>query len=128
MSKSKLLTPLELKVMNLLWRNKKAFVKDLVDQMPLNENGKSPAYNTISTMVRILEEKGFVSHRSQGRSHEYFPLITQGQYQKMHIKSVLQNVFSGSRQGLVSTLLDGEDLSDDEVSQLKNLIDDSVEE
>ncbi|MEZ4685206.1 MAG: BlaI/MecI/CopY family transcriptional regulator [Bacteroidia bacterium] len=125
MSKSKLLTPLELKVMNLLWRNKRAYVKDLVDQMPVNENGKPPAYNTISTMVRILEEKDFVGHRSQGRSHEYYPLITQAQYQKMHIKSVLQNVFSGSRQGLVSTLLDGEELSDDEVAQLKNLIDDS---
>ncbi|MFK7970531.1 MAG: BlaI/MecI/CopY family transcriptional regulator [Bacteroidia bacterium] len=128
MSDSKLLTPLELKVMNLLWRNKKAFVKDLVDQMPPNEDGKLPAYNTISTIVRILEKKEFVGHRSEGRSHEYFPKISRAQYQKMHIRSVLQNVFSGSRQGLVSTLIDGEDLSNDEISQLKNLIEDGSNE
>lgn len=123
MPDSKLLTPLELKVMTLLWKRKKAFVKDLITQWPPNDDGKVPAYNTVSTMVRILEEKDFVGHESQGRSHEYFPKITRAQYQKMHIKNVLQNVFSGSRQGLVSTLLDGEDLSKDEVSQLKDLID-----
>ena len=121
MSEPKLLTPLELKVMNLLWRNKKAFVKDLITQWP---EEPVPAYNTVSTMVRILEEKDFVGHRSQGRSHEYYPVVTRAQYQKWHIRSVLQNVFSGSREGLVSTLLDGEDLSKDEMSQLKHLIED----
>ena len=120
MSEPKLLTPLELKVMNLLWRNKKAFVKDLIAQWP---EEPVPAYNTVSTMVRILEEKGFVGHRPQGRSHEYFPEVSRTQYQKWHIRSVLQNVFAGSKQGLVSTLLDGEALSSEELSGLKQLID-----
>ena len=67
----KLLTPLELKVMNILWSLKKAFVKEIIAQWP--DQDSLPAYNTISTIVRILEEKGYVQHEAFGRSHQYFP-------------------------------------------------------
>ena len=119
---SKLLIPLELKVMNILWGLKKAFVKELITKWP---EPKAPAYNTVSTIVRILEEKGFVGHESKGRSHEYFPTISKTRYQKRLLRSVMDNVFSGSLTGMVSSLLDNEKISKDELSALKDLIDNS---
>ncbi|MFK7926441.1 MAG: BlaI/MecI/CopY family transcriptional regulator [Bacteroidia bacterium] len=123
--KSEFLTPLELKVMNLLWGLKKAFVKDIIADWPDEEQ---PAYNTISTIVRILEEKEYVGHESFGRSHRYFPLLTKGKYQKRLLKNVMENVFSGSLTGMVSSLLDENQLSTKELSDLKSMIAESENE
>ena len=116
----KLLTPLELKVMQLLWQKKKAFVKEIVAEWTSED--EKPAYNTISTIVRILETKGYVGHDSIGRSHQYFPLIQKGKYQKRLMQNVLNNVFSGSFSGMVSSLLDNQNISENEVEELKALI------
>jgi BlaI family penicillinase repressor len=116
----KLLTGLELKVMNLLWAKEKAHVKDIIeiwDEVPV------PAYNTVSTVVRILEEKGFVGHEALGRSHKYFPLLTKADYQKRLMKNVLESVFSGSVTSLVSTLVDDKKLSGTEIDEIKKMID-----
>ena len=91
MDSPKLLTPLELKVMKLLWTKKKAFVKELINHWP--EEPK-PAYNTVSTIVRILEEKEYVGHEVEGRSHRYFPIVAKRKYQQRLMKNVLDNVFS----------------------------------
>jgi len=111
--------------MNLLWSLKKAFVKDLIADWPDEEQ---PAYNTISTIVRILEEKEYVGHESFGRSHQYFPLLTKGKYQKRLLKNVMENVFSGSLTGMVSSLLDDNQLSAKELEDIKSLIADSDNE
>ncbi len=117
-----LLTPQELKVMNILWRLRKAFVNDIIDEWA---EDKTPAYNTVSTIVRILQKKGFVAHKAYGRSHQYQPSISKAQYQKRHISSVLNNVFAGSMKGLVSTLLDEKEVSKEDLASLKQLIEDS---
>lgn len=116
----KLLTGLELKVMNLLWVKKQAHVKDLIE---IWDEQPSPAYNTVSTVIRILEEKGFVGHEAFGRSHRYHPLMTRAEYQKRLMKNVLENVFSGSVSTMVSTLVDNEELSDSELDEIKKMID-----
>ena len=72
--------------MNVLWRLRKAFVNDIIDEWP---EDKTPAYNTVSTIVRILQKKGFVEHKAYGRSHQYHPAVTKAQYQKRHITNVL---------------------------------------
>ncbi len=118
----KLLTGLELQVMNQLWDREKAFVKAVVDEWP---HEPKPAYNTISTVVRILEEKGFVSHEAFGRSHQYFPLVKREEYQKNLMKSVLQNVFSGNVTSMVSTLVDNEDISSKELDAIRKMIDEA---
>ena len=118
----KLLTGLELQVMNQLWDREKAFVKAIVDEWP---HEPKPAYNTISTVVRILEEKGFVSHEAFGRSHQYFPLVKREEYQKNLMKSVLQNVFSGNVTSMVSTLVDNEDISSKELDAIRKMIDEA---
>ena len=125
MSDKKLLTPLELKVMNLLWTKKKAFVKELLENWPNDE--KKPAYNTISTIIRLLEDKGFVAHESFGRTHRYFPKITKFAYQKTHLSSVLANVFSGSTSSLVSALLENEQIDEGDLTDIQDLIDKSKE-
>jgi predicted transcriptional regulator len=118
----KLLTGLELQVMNLLWDKKKAFVKELVEEWTAEPK---PAYNTVSTVVRILEEKGFVGHEAFGRSHQYFPEIEREAYQKRLMKNVLENVFSGNVTNMVSTLIDDENISSTEFDAIRKMIDEA---
>ena len=92
------LTKAEDQVMQILWKLEKGFVKDLVEEMP----EPKPAYNTISTIVRILETKGFVDHKAYGKTHEYFPLITKEKYTKFYLNNLLKGYFNGSFQNLVS--------------------------
>jgi len=92
------LTRAEDQVMQILWKLEKGFVKDIVEEMP----EPKPAYNTISTIVRILETKGFVDHKAYGKTHEYFPLITKEKYTKFYLNNLLKGYFNGSFQNLVS--------------------------
>jgi BlaI family transcriptional regulator, penicillinase repressor len=88
----KKLTKAEEEVMQILWELRKAFVKDIIDKI----NGPKPPYNTISTVIRVLERKGFVSHRQYGNTYEYFPLIEKQDYAKVHLKSFMSNYFNNS--------------------------------
>lgn len=92
------LTKAEDQVMQFLWKLEKAFVKDIIEQMP----EPKPAYNTVSTIIRILEKKGFVGHNAYGKTHEYFPLITRPEYTRSYMKNFMRNYFSGSFQEMVS--------------------------
>jgi len=92
------LTKAEDQVMQILWTLKNGFVKDIVEQMP----EPKPAYNTISTIVRILEAKGFVDHKAYGKTHEYFPLISKEKYTKFYLNNMLKGYFNGSFKNLVS--------------------------
>ena len=92
------LTKAEDQVMQILWTLKNGFVKDIVEQMP----EPKPAYNTISTIVRILEAKGFVDHKANGKTHEYFPLISKEKYTKFYLNNMLKGYFNGSFKNLVS--------------------------
>jgi predicted transcriptional regulator len=92
------LTKAEEQIMQLLWEQEKAFVKDIVEQMP----NPKPAYNTVSTIIRILEKKGFIGHHAYGKTHEYYPLIARKDYTRTYMKSFIRNYFSGSFQEMVS--------------------------
>ena len=120
-NKNKLLTPLELKVMNILWKLKKAVVWDILKEWPGPEADK-PKYNTVSTIVRLLEDREFVNHNAFGRTHQYFPVVSRYAYQKRLMSSVLENAFSGSVSGLVTALLDNKDLSENEVKEIEDMI------
>lgn len=92
------LTKAEEQVMQILWKLEKGFVKDLLVEFP--EPG--PAYNTVSTICRILEKKGFVDHHSYGNSHQYYPLISREEYTKAYLNSFVNNYFGNSIGQLVS--------------------------
>lgn len=92
------LTKAEDQIMQILWILQKGFVKDIVEQMP----EPKPAYNTVSTIVRILEKKGFVGYKAYGKTHEYFPLIAKEKYTRFYLNNMVKGYFNGSVQNLVS--------------------------
>jgi predicted transcriptional regulator len=118
------LTKAEEQIMQLLWKQEKAFVKDIVDKMP----DPKPAYNTVSTIIRILEKKGFVAHNAYGKTHEYFPVISRKEYTRSFMKNFMRNYFSGSFQEMVSffakednmSLADFDELAEDVKRDLEN--------
>ena len=98
MKELKELTRAEDQVMQILWKLEKGFVKDIIEQMA----EPKPAYNTVSTIVRILETKGFVGHKAYGKTHEYFPIISKERYTKFYLNTMIKGYFNGSFQSLVS--------------------------
>ena len=92
------LTRAEEQVMHILWNNERGFVKDLLEDFP----EPRPAYNTVSTICRILEKKGFVDHKSYGNSHQYFPLISRELYTKEYLNTFVDSYFGNSLEQLVS--------------------------
>src|SRR6187431_2507815 len=98
MSELKELTRAEDQVMQILWSIGRGVVRDIIDKMP----EPKPAYNTVSTIVRILETKGFVDHKAYGKTHEYFPTISKEKYTKFYLNNLLKGYFNGSFQNLVS--------------------------
>lgn len=112
--KMKELTKAEDQVMQLLWKLEKAFVKDIIEQMEIPK----PAYNTVSTIIRILEKKGFVSHKSYGKTYEYFPLISRKEYTRSYMKNFMRNYFSDSFQEMVSFFAKEDKMSLNELDEL----------
>jgi BlaI family transcriptional regulator, penicillinase repressor len=88
----KKLTNAEEEVMQILWDLGKCFVKDIIDRMPTPK----PPYNTVSTVIRILEKKEFISHKQYGNTYEYFPLITKEAYAKVHLSNFMAQYFNNS--------------------------------
>jgi len=86
------LTKAEEQVMQILWDMKESIVRDLVDQFPKPQ----PAYNTVSTVLRVLEKKGFVDHKAYGTTYLYFPLVSKKEYSRFQFSNLIKNYFNGS--------------------------------
>lgn len=112
------LTKAEEQIMQILWEKEKAFVKDIIDEMPKPK----PAYNTVSTIIRTLERKKFVSHKSYGNSHQYFPIIKKSEYTKLFMKRVISNYFDNSLQQMVSFFSKENDMNIKEVEEAIKLM------
>lgn len=108
------LTRAEDQVMQILWLLEKGFVKDIIEKMP----EPKPAYNTVSTIVRILETKGFVGHKAYGKTHEYFPLISKEKYTRFYLNNLIRGYFNGSFQNLVSFFAKENKLNADDIGKL----------
>lgn len=119
----KTLTRAEEQIMQKLWKLKKAYVKEIIDLLP----NPKPAYNTVSTIVRILESKGFVSHISHGKAHEYFPLITQKDYRKRAFNRLFHSYFSNSYASLTSFLTQSQDISLEELEEMREAIESEIQ-
>ncbi len=112
------LTKAEEQVMQILWKIKSGFIKDIMAHLP----EPKPAYTTVSTIVRILEEKGFVSHRAYGRAHEYTPLVHKSDYTRMMMKGILTRYFGNSLRQMVSFFSHEKGLTAAELEELKRII------
>jgi BlaI family penicillinase repressor len=108
------LTRAEEEVMQQLWDLGKGFVKDLVERYP----EPKPAYNTVSTLIRILEQKGFVGHTAYGKTHEYYPLVSRDEYRRQSLNAILSNYFSGSFKQLVSFFAREENIGRNELEDI----------
>lgn len=118
------LTQKEESIMQILWKLKKAFVKDIIAQMP----EPTPPYNTISSLVRVLEKKGFVGYKAYGKTHEYYPLVKQADYLKSTFKGLLSGYFNNSYESMVSFMVKEENLSEEEIKRLQEIIDDNLKD
>lgn len=114
------LTKAEEQVMQLLWQLKEAIVKEIIERMP----EPRPAYNTVSTVVRVLESKGFIDHKAYGNSHVYFPLISEAQYKKFTFDKMMSSYFSNSYESLVSFIANEKKLDIQQLDELTKLIED----
>src|SRR5664279_1731687 len=122
-AKFKELTKAEEQLMQILWEKEKAFVNDLLEDLP----EPKPAYNTVSTVMRVLERKGFVSHKAYGNTHEYFPLVTKKAYTKLTFKTLLNGYFSNSFEQMVSFFAKEEKLTLSEMEEIKRIMDEEIE-
>ena len=115
------LTKAEEQVMHILWKLGKGFVKDIIEEMPKPK----PAYNTVSTIVRILEAKGFVGHKAYGKTHEYYPVIAKEKYKKFYLNTMIRGYFDGSFNNLVSFFAKENKLTAQELDELLKQIKES---
>ena len=118
---SKELTKAEEQVMQYLWKIKKGFLKDIVDQFP----EPKPAYTTISTVIRILVKKEFIGYNTYGKIHEYYPLVLKKNYFQNHVKTIINNFFNGSAPEFASFFAN-EQLNLSELEEIKKLIEDRI--
>ena len=114
----KKLTNKEEEIMHILWKLKKAFVKDVMEEM---KDGR-PHYNTLSTIIRNLEDKGYVSHNAYGKTHQYFPIVSKESYKKGFMSSAIENYFNNSYKNVVSFFANEEKISADELREIIELI------
>lgn len=101
------LTKAEEQIMQVLWKLEKGFVKDIIPHLP----DPKPAYSTVSTIIRILVDKGAVSYKAYGKTHEYYPLVSKEIYSRQRIKDLMFAFFDGSPKQLLSFLAKKEDVS-----------------
>ena len=109
------LTPKEEEIMNLFWVKGPMFVKQLLE---LYHHPK-PHYNTLSTITRKLEEKGFLGYKDFGSVYQYYPIITLEEYTTKNLKNVIQKYFNSSYKRVVSAFAEEEDIS---IQELKEII------
>lgn len=114
------LTRAELEVMQILWQKEKAFVKEIIEVMP----APKPAYNTISTIIRVLEKKGYVSHNEIGSTYQYFPLVEKDKYTHSFMGNVLNNFFGGSISQMLCFFSDSKSITVDELEEVIKIIKD----
>ncbi len=109
------LTNKEEEIMRVLWKLKQAFVKEVVAELP----EPKPHYNTISTVIRNMEEKGFIGHNAFGKTHQYYPVVSKEAYKKTFMHKTIQHYFEDSYKNVVSFFAKEDKIS---VSELKEII------
>lgn len=112
------LTKAEEQIMHILWDMKQGFVHDVIAQLP----APKPAYNTVSTIIRILVKKGFVGFKAYGKTHEYYPKVEKDEYRRFFLNTMVSNYFGGSIEKVVSFFAKDKNLSISDVEQMMKSI------
>ncbi|WP_016990050.1 BlaI/MecI/CopY family transcriptional regulator [Flavobacterium sp. ACAM 123] len=112
------LTNKEEEIMHILWKLEKAFVKEVMAEITEDQ----PHYNTLSTIVRNLEEKGYVSHNAFGNTHQYYPVVSIADYRKRFMNTAIDNYFNSSYKNMVSFFAKEEKISAEELREILAMI------
>lgn len=112
------LTNKEEEIMQILWKLKKAFVKEVMAEI----TEETPHYNTLSTIIRNLEDKGYVGHNAFGNTHQYYPIVSMEDYRKRFMKNAIENYFNSSYKNLVSFFAEEEKISAKELREILEII------
>lgn len=112
------LTNKEEEIMHILWKLEKAFVKEVMAEITDDQ----PHYNTLSTTIRNLEEKGFVAHNAFGNTHQYYPIVKKEDYKKKFMNTAIDNYFNSSYKNMVSFFAKEEKISADELREILDMI------
>jgi predicted transcriptional regulator len=121
-SKMKRLTKAEEQIMQILWDLEKGLVRDVIDRLP----DPKPAYNTVSTVIRVLEKKGFVDHKAYGTTYEYFPLINKEEYTRVHFSHLMKNYFNNSFPEMAAFFARENNLSLEELQDMIKMTEDEL--
>ena len=108
------LTKAEEQIMLIIWEQKKCFVKEILAEL----TNPKPAYNTVSTIVRILEKKEFVGYKAFGKTHQYFPLITKEEYKGLKTNNLVSNFFGGSTESMLSFFMKEKKMNINQIDEL----------
>ena len=117
------LTKAEEQVMKILWELESGFVHDIIERMP----EPKPAYNTVSTIVRILVKKDFVSFDAYGKTHKYYPTVSKDSYSKFFLSNFIGGYFGGSFQNMVSFFAKQTDMDVSEMDELMSQVKQKME-
>lgn len=112
------LTNKEEEIMHILWKLEKAFVKNVMAEI----KDEKPHYNTLSTIIRNLEDKGYVSHTAYGKTHQYYPIVKKEDYRKQFMSTAIDNYFNNSYKNMVSFFAKEEKISVEELKEIIALI------
>lgn len=112
------LTKAEEQIMQIVWQIEKGFVKEVIDLLP----EPKPAYNTVSTIIRILEVKGFIGHEAFGKAHQYYPLVSREEYKRYATEKLLDGYFENSVERMFSFFVKEEKLDLGDVDEILKMI------
>ena len=112
------LTTKEEEIMHILWKLKKAFVKEVIDELPKPK----PHYNTVSTVIRKMEDKGFIEHEAFGNTHRYYPIVEKEEYRKKFFSNAISSYFENSYKNVVSFFAKEEKITADELREIIKII------
>ncbi len=124
MTEPKLLTETELELMNILWRLEEGTVAEVIELLPKE---RDLAYTSVSTILRILEQKGILKTRKEGRGHIYIPQLKKNDYEAKTVKQIVNRVFDGTPVALVRQLLESVKLNKNDLKEIRDLIDQASE-
>lgn len=114
------LTGYEEQVMKIFWKLNRAIVRDVLFELP----DPKPPYTTLASTVKVLEKKGYLDHKSYGKTNEYFTLVDESEYRKKSFNHLFKNFFDGSVENVLSFLVKEKKVSEKEIQEMKSMIDD----
>ena len=116
------ITKAQEEILRALWKINEGAVSDVLNVLP----DPKPAYNTVATVIKVLEKKEYVSHKTFGKTNVYYPLVTENEYAKFILKDTAKGFFNGSLNQMVSFFVKNKDLSINELEELKNMIEKEI--